>query len=57
MPWCRADGISFPLAEPMSYSLETSVHEGVSAWLHHPQLVQSGPNLVSARSLRGNERG
>lgn len=31
----------------MTHSVKASVHEGVPARLHHPQLLQSCPNLVS----------
>lgn len=39
-----------------AYSLKSSVHEGVSAWLHHPQLLQSSPDLISARGFTCNNK-
>lgn len=39
--------MSFPLKEQMAYSLKTSVHVGVAARLHHPQLLQPGPDPIS----------
>lgn len=39
--------ISSAVVYLLAGSLKTSVHEGVSAWLHHPQLLQTGPNLLS----------
>lgn len=33
------------------HPMQSLVHVGVSSWLHHPQLLQPRPDLVSARAF------